>query len=93
MKVLPSKRPKKYLMKDLKKCLNKGSKKYLIKDLEKCLDKGSKKDKDLKNILINDVDIVYVKGSAYRNHFWYMSKDDAISIMNKSNLNDKMDVL
>ena len=34
----------------------------------------------------NDVAIVYVKGSAYRFHFWYMSKDDAISIMKNSNL-------
>ena len=41
----------------------------------------------------NDVAIIYVKGSAYRIHFWYMSKDDAISIMNNSNLIDKMGVL
>ena len=34
----------------------------------------------------NDVAIVYVKGSAYRIHFWYKNKDDAISIMNNSNL-------
>ena len=34
----------------------------------------------------NDVAIVYVKGSAYRIHFWYMSKVDAISIMNSSYL-------
>ena len=46
-----------------------------------------------KAISFNDVTIVYVKGSAYRIHFWYMSKDDAISIMNNSNLVDKMDVL
>ena len=32
----------------------------------------------------NDVAIVYVKGSAYRIHFWYMSKDDTISIINNS---------
>ena len=37
----------------------------------------------------NTVAIVYVKGSAYRIHFWYMSKDDAINIMNDSNLVDK----
>ena len=36
----------------------------------------------------NDVAIVSVKESDYRIHFWYMSKNDAISIMNKSNLND-----
>ena len=41
----------------------------------------------------NNVAVVYVKGSAYRNHFWYMSKDDAINIMNGSNLADKMGVL
>ena len=42
-----------------------------------------------KAISFNDVAIVYVGGSAYRIHFWYMSKDDAISIMNNSNLVDK----
>ena len=41
----------------------------------------------------NNVAIVYVKGSAYRIHFWYMSKDDAISIMNNSNLIDKKGIL
>ena len=46
-----------------------------------------------KAISFNDVAIVYVKGSAYRSHFWYMSKDDAISIMNNSKLVDKMGVL
>ena len=35
----------------------------------------------------------YVKGSACRINFWYMSKDDAINIMNGSNLVDKMGVL
>ena len=38
---------------------------------------------------LNDVAIIYVKGSAYRIHFWYISKDDAISIMKNSNLFDK----
>ena len=33
---------------------------------------------------------VYVKGSAYRIHVWYMSKDDTINIMNGSSLIDKM---
>ena len=37
----------------------------------------------------NDVAIVSVKGSDYRIHFWYISKDDAISIMKTSNLNEK----
>ena len=41
----------------------------------------------------NDVAIVYVKRSAYRFCFWYMSKDDAINIINGSNLIDKRGVL
>ena len=41
----------------------------------------------------NDVAVIYVKGNAYRIHFWYMSKDDAINIMNGSNLVDKRGVL
>ena len=41
----------------------------------------------------NDVTIVYGKGSAYRIHFWYMSKNDAIRMMNNSNLVDKNGVL
>ena len=41
----------------------------------------------------NNVAIVYVKGSAYIIHFWYMSKDDAINIMNGSNLIDEKGVL
>ena len=46
-----------------------------------------------KAINFNDAAIVYVKGNAYRIHFSYMSKDDAISIMSNSNLIDKMGVL
>ena len=46
-----------------------------------------------KAMSFNDVAIAYVKGSAYRIHFWYMSKDDAISITNNSNLVDKEGVL
>ena len=34
----------------------------------------------------NNIAIVYIKGSAYRIHFWYMSKDNAVNIMNGSNL-------
>ena len=36
-----------------------------------------------KAISFNDAAIVYVKGSAYRIHFWHMSKDDAISMKNE----------
>ena len=43
-----------------------------------------------KTISFNDVAIVSIKGSDYRIHFWYISKDNAINIMNNSNLNEKM---
>ena len=42
-----------------------------------------------KVLSFNDVAIVYVKGSAYRIQFWYMSKDDAIRTMSSSNLDEK----
>ena len=41
----------------------------------------------------DNIAIVYIKGSAYKIHFWHMSKDDAINIMNGSNLVDKGGVL
>ena len=46
-----------------------------------------------KAMSFNDVTIDYVKGNAYRIHFWYMSKDVAISIMNNSNVIDKKGIL
>ena len=46
-----------------------------------------------KAMSFNDVAIVYVKESAYRIHFWYMRKDDAIRIINNFNLVDKKGVL
>ena len=46
-----------------------------------------------KGISFNNVAIVYVKGSAYRIHFWYLSKDDAINILNGSNFADKSGAL
>ena len=46
-----------------------------------------------KAMSFKDLAIVYIKGSAYRIHFWYMGKNDAISIMNNSNLADKKSVL
>ena len=46
-----------------------------------------------KAISFNDVAIAYVKRNAYRIDFWYMIKDDAIKIMNNSNLSDKKGVL
>ena len=41
----------------------------------------------------NDVAIVSVKGSDYRIHFWYMSKDDAINIIKNFDLNRKSGLL
>ena len=46
-----------------------------------------------KAMSFNNITIVYIKGSAYRIHFSYMSKDDAINMMNGSNLVHKRDVL
>ena len=46
-----------------------------------------------KAMSFNNVATVYVKGSAYRINFWHMSKNDAINIMNGSNLTDKRGVL
>ena len=46
-----------------------------------------------KAMSFNNIAVVYIKGSAYRIHFWCMSKDDAINIMNGSNLVNKMGVL
>ena len=46
-----------------------------------------------KAINFNDVAIVFVKGSYYRIYFWHISKGDAISTMNNSDLNDKSGVL
>ena len=45
-----------------------------------------------KAVNFNNVAIVSVKKGDYRIHFWYMSKDQAINIMNNSNLNEKMSV-
>ena len=45
----------------------------------------------MQNVMsFNNVAIVYIKESAYRINFWYMSKDDAINIMKNSNLVDKI---
>ena len=41
----------------------------------------------------NDIAIVSIKGNDYRIHFWYTSKDDAISIMYNFDLNEKTGVL
>ena len=41
----------------------------------------------------NDVAILSIKGNDYIMHFWYMSKDDALSIMKNSNLNEKIESL
>ena len=46
-----------------------------------------------KAMSFKNIAIVLVNGNTYRIHFWYMSKDDAINIMNGSNLVDKRGVL
>ena len=46
-----------------------------------------------KAMSFNNIAIVYFKENAYRIHIWYMSKNDAINIMNGSTLLDKRGVL
>ena len=46
-----------------------------------------------KAMSFNNIALVCIKRNAYRINFWYMSKDDAINIMNGSNLVDKRGVL
>ena len=46
-----------------------------------------------KVVSFNNIAIAYLKRSAYGIHFWYMSKDGGINIMNNSSLIDKMGVL
>ena len=46
-----------------------------------------------KAINFNDVAIFFIKGSDYRIHFLYMRNDDAINIMNNSDLNDQSGLL
>ena len=41
----------------------------------------------------NDVVIVSINERTNRIHFWYMSKNDAIALMNNSNLIDKIGTL
>ena len=50
-------------------------------------------DMAMKTLSIKNLAIVYSRRNACRIHFWYMSKDDAISIMHNSNLIDKKGVL
>ena len=38
---------------------------------------------------VNDVAIFSIKGSDYRIHFWYMSKSDAINLLNNAWLDNK----
>ena len=44
-----------------------------------------------KGMNFNYVAIVSIKWNDYRIHFLYMNKDDTISIMNNSSLNEKQD--
>ena len=46
-----------------------------------------------KAMSFNNIAIVYVKENAYRINFCYMSKDDAINIINGSILHNKWGVL
>ena len=42
-----------------------------------------------KALIFNDIAIFSVKGIDYRIHFWYMSKDEGITILRNADLNEK----
>ena len=42
-----------------------------------------------KAVKFNNVAIVSIKGNDYIIHFWYVSRDDAISLMNNYSFNEK----
>ena len=44
-----------------------------------------------KAVSFSNAAIVSIKGSAYRIHFWYMSKDHEINVMHGCNLVDEID--
>ena len=46
-----------------------------------------------KAINVNDIAIISVKGGNYKIYFWYISKDDVMNAMKKSNLNEKSESL
>ena len=46
-----------------------------------------------KDMNFNDLAIVSIKENDYIIHFWYMSKDEVISIMHNSSLNKKTGLL
>ena len=46
-----------------------------------------------KSMDFRNIAIICVEGSAYRIHFWYMSKRKTISLMANSNLIDKKGIL
>ena len=46
-----------------------------------------------KAISFNDVAIVSIYGSDYRINFWYMSKNNTITTMKNSNLNEKKRII
>ena len=46
-----------------------------------------------KTMSFKNVAILSIKGNDYRIHFYYISKNDAIILINNSNLNDKNGVL
>ena len=50
-------------------------------------------DLNAKPMSFKNVAIVSIKGNDYRIHFYYISKNDAITLMTNSNLNDKNEVL
>ena len=55
---------------------------------DSCLCNGCS-DMMMKAVSFKDVAIIYIKGNAARINFYFMSKNDAINLLNNSNLNNK----
>ena len=46
-----------------------------------------------KKLSLNDVAVASVKGNGGRTHFWYMSKDEALNLLENADLTEKCGTL
>ena len=59
---------------------------------ERCLCNGCH-DMNMKAVSMNNLGVVYVRGSAYRINFAFMSKTDAVNLMKNAVIMDKRGTL
>ena len=46
-----------------------------------------------KALTFNNIAIVFVKGNAYKIHFWFMSKNKALNLLRNTDLTEKSGTL